>query len=111
MTKLKGFYEQLSCNISFNNLRIVEYANKKRNIRPTLKKGDKIYFLQKNIRIKRPNSKLDFKKLGLFRITEQIRIVNYRLELPKDFQLYFVFYISILKPAPREVLLAINAQI
>jgi hypothetical protein len=43
-----------------------------------------------------PSRKLDFKKLGLFRIAEKISSVNYKLELPKIYKLYSVFYILLL---------------
>jgi hypothetical protein len=68
--KLKDLYRQLVVNIEFGNIRITEYANKKYNIKPPLKKRDKVYLLRKNIKTKRLNTKLDFKKLGLFRISE-----------------------------------------
>ncbi|EKG09520.1 hypothetical protein MPH_13428, partial [Macrophomina phaseolina MS6] len=34
------------------------------------KKKNKVYLLKKNIKIKRPNNKLDFKKIELFEIKE-----------------------------------------
>ena len=46
---------------------------------PLLKEGDKVYLLYKNIKTKRLSNKLDFKKLGPFRILKKIRIVNYKL--------------------------------
>ena len=44
------------------------YYNKKHSVGPTLKKGDKVYLLQKNVVTKRPSDKLDHKKLGPFEI-------------------------------------------
>ena len=41
------------------------------------KKGDKVYLLYSNIKIKRLNNKFDYKKLGLFKINKTIEIVNY----------------------------------
>jgi hypothetical protein len=60
---------------------------------------DKVYLLRQNIKTKQPSRKLDFKKLGLFRIIENISSVNYKLELPKISRLYPVFYILLLEPA------------
>jgi hypothetical protein len=57
----------------------VKYTNKKRIIGPLLKEGDKVYLLRKNIKIRRPSNKLDFKKLGLFKILEKIRNINFKL--------------------------------
>jgi len=64
---------------------------------PSLKKGDKVYLLRKNIKIKWPSNKLDFKKLGLFEILEEIGDINFKLRLPKNSRLYPVFYILLLE--------------
>ena len=47
--------------------------------------------------MKRPSTKLDFKKLRLFEIIKKIRLVNYRLKLLERSRLYLIFYISLLK--------------
>ena len=59
------------------------YYNKKHSVGPTLKKGDKVYLLRKNIVTKRPSDKLDHKKLGPFEIIKVKGLVNYRLKLLK----------------------------
>jgi hypothetical protein len=55
--------------------------------------------LRKNIKIKRLSDKLDFKKLGIFRIKKKISDINYRLKLPKIIKNYRTFYILLLKLA------------
>ena len=65
----------------------------------TLKEGDKVYLLRKNIATKRPSHKLDYKKLGLFRIVKVKGLVNFQLVLPKTMNIYPVFYISLLELA------------
>jgi hypothetical protein len=62
-----------------------------------LKKKDKIYLIQRNIQIKQLNTKLDHKKLGLFKIKRITRLINYELVLPKTMNIYPVFYISLLE--------------
>jgi hypothetical protein len=62
-----------------------------------LKERDKIYLIQRNIQTKQPNTKLDHKKLGLFKIKKVIRPVNYELVLPRTMNIYPVFYISLLE--------------
>ena len=57
-----------------------------------------VYLIRKNIKTKRPSDKLDYKKLGLFRVEERIADINYRLRLPQKIRIYPVFYISILEP-------------
>jgi hypothetical protein len=67
------------------------------SMEPMLKKGDKVYLLRRNINTKRPSDKLDYKKLGPFKIVEVIGLVNYRLELPKTINIYPIFHISLLE--------------
>jgi hypothetical protein len=65
---------------------------------PKLKEGDKVYLFRKNIKIKRPNNKLDYKKLGLFKINKRVGSMNYKLKLSKTIKIYPVFYILLLEP-------------
>jgi len=52
-----------------------------------------MYLLYKNIIIKRPNDKLDFKKLRPFTIVRKILENNYKLLLSKTMQIHSIFYI------------------
>jgi hypothetical protein len=61
---------------------------------------------------------LDYKKLGLFKIKRIIRLINYKLVLPKTINIYPVFYISFLKlvllgvlPAPITEIEPVNPNI
>ena len=76
-----------------------------------LKKKNKVYFLQKNIKTKRPNNKLDHKKLGLFKIKKVKRLVNFELKLLIIIQIYLVFHISFLKPALSGFLLTSKTEV
>jgi hypothetical protein len=64
---------------------------------PILEKGDKVYLLRRNINIKKLSDKLDYKKLGLFKISKVVGLVNYRLELLKTMNIYLIFYILLLE--------------
>jgi hypothetical protein len=75
------------------------YYDKKRIKGLILKGGDKVYLLRRNIKIKRPSSKLDFTKLGPFEIEEKKGPLNYKLRLPEETRFYLVFYIALLEPA------------
>jgi hypothetical protein len=61
--------------------------------------------IQRNIQIKQPNTKLDHKRLGLFKIKRIIRLVNYELVLSKTMNIYPVFHIFLLELVLLEVLL------
>jgi hypothetical protein len=69
-----------------------------------LKEGDKVYLIQRNIQTKQLNTKLDHKKLGLFKIKRITGLVNYKLILPKTINIYPVFHISLLELILLEIL-------
>jgi hypothetical protein len=95
--ELKAFHEKLAADLVFFTKKIVLYYNRHYNIKPIFKKKDKIYLIQRNIQTKQPNTKLDHKKLGLFKIKRVTGLVNYKLVLPKIMNIYLVFYISLLE--------------
>jgi hypothetical protein len=103
---LRVFYEKLAVDLVFFTKRIVSYYDEYRSMEPTFKKRDKIYLIQRNIQTKQLSTKLDHKKLGLFKIKKIIGLVNYKLVLPKTMNIHLVFYISLLEPILLGVLLA-----
>src|SRR5438270_5519701 len=79
------------------------YYNERHRKEPKLKKGDKVYLLRKNIDTNHPSDKLDFKKLGPYKILRKKNRLNYQLELPEGSKLFDTYYISLLEPAPKDV--------
>ncbi|SRR6266566_4146109 len=79
----KFLYNRFKNELSFVKDRIVKYYNIKRMKRSSFEERDKVYLLCKNIIIKRPNDKLDFKKFGPFTIVYKILEYNYELSLSK----------------------------
>jgi hypothetical protein len=94
---LKAFHKKLVVDLVFFTKKIISYYDKYYNIKPTLKEKDKIYLIQRNIQIKQLNTKLDHKKLGLFRIKKITGLINYKLVLPKIMNIHPVFHISFLE--------------
>lgn len=73
-------------------------ANCHRLPTPDLQVGNKVWLLRKNIKTTRPSSKLDFKRLGPFKIEAQINPVAFKLQLPSSFKIHPVFHVSLLEP-------------
>jgi hypothetical protein len=94
---LKVFHEKLAVDLMFFTKKTISYYNGYYSIKPILKEGNKIYLIQRNIQIKQPSTKLDHKKLGLFKIKRVIGLVNYKLILPKTINIHPVFHISLLE--------------
>src|SRR5256886_12448078 len=109
--KLKSIHEQLSKEIAFISMQTSKYYDQRRKDAPILKKGDKVYLLRRNIKTKRPSNKLDFTKLGPFKIMKEISPVNYKLALPDGMRIHPVFHISLLELAPRNAKLQTNADV
>ena len=77
--------------------------NKKRKMASQLKKGDKVYLLTKNWKIKSPRTKkLDHIKVRPFLVEERTGLVNVRLRLLRDAQVHTNFHISMIEPAEPE---------
>ncbi len=79
----KFLYNRFKNKLLFIKDRITKYYNIKKMKKLSFKKRNKMYLFYKNITIKQPNNKLDFKKLGPFIITYKISEFNYELSLFK----------------------------
>jgi hypothetical protein len=79
------------------------YVNKSRLGKPHLQKKDLIYLLRRNIKIIRPNDKLNLKKIGSFKVKRNIRNINFEFKLPPTIRIYPIFYLSLLEPAHPDI--------
>jgi hypothetical protein len=102
---LKTFHKELAVDLVFFTKKTILYYDIYCSIKPIFKEEDKIYLIQRNIQIKQPNTKLDHKKLGLFKIKRIAGPVNYKLILPRTINIHPVFHISFLELILLEVLL------
>ena len=76
-----------------------EQADKDRLPAPAYQVGDEVWLLRRYIQTTRLSSKLDFKRLGRFEITQKISIHAYKLDLPASMKCHPVFQVSLLEPA------------
>ena len=79
----KFLYDRFKNEVFFIKDQIIQYYNVKRMKGLFFKEKNKAYLFYKNIIIKQPNNKLDFKKFKPFTIVRKILEFNYKLSLPK----------------------------
>ena len=109
--ELEKIHSHLQQEWIFLQNRMKHYADKKRLEGPTLKEGDKVYLLRRNIKTKRPSNKLDWKKIGPFKIEKKVSEINYRLSLPNTMKIHPTFHISLLEPAPQNAKLETQIEV
>ena len=97
-------HKELQTDIKFLLYHSAFYHNQYHAGALTLKKRDKVYLLQKNIKIMRLSNKLNYVKIRPFKIIRDIKRISFKLKLLKGMQQkHSVFYIFLLKSAPAEV--------
>ena len=96
---LTQLHQQLHQDIAFVSQQMAKYYNNKWKKGPSLKEGDKVYLLQRNIQTKRPAKKLDHIKLGPFGIKKKLGPDVYELQLPDSMKIHPVFHTTVLEPA------------
>ncbi|WPJ61332.1 hypothetical protein SMAC4_13444 [Sordaria macrospora] len=94
--RLIEMHQTLRDELKFVRDRMSRYYDRTRLTAPIFKRGDKVYLLRRNTKKKRPSDKLDYKKLGPFKVLDTS---NYRLELPKGMRQWPTFHISLLESA------------
>jgi len=67
-----------------------KYYNFKKFKGLDLKEGDKVWLLYKNFKLRWLSKKLDYIKIGLFKIAAKILEVIYRLDLLVKMKIYLV---------------------
>jgi len=87
-----------------------KYYNLKKFEGLDLKEGDKVWLLYKNFKLRQLSKKLDYIKIGLFKIAEKILEVMYRLNLLVKMKIYLVQYIIILELAHRDLVLLVYKE-
>jgi len=84
-----------------------KYYNLKKSEGLDLKEGDKVWLLYKNFKLRQLSKKLDYIKIGLFKIMERILEVMYKLDLLVKMKIYLIQHIVILEPVYRDLVLLV----
>jgi len=102
--QLKTIREDLIANLTSAQESYTHYANRSRLPTPDLRIGDLVYLDRRHIKTSRPSSKLDYKKLGPFKISHIINPVTFKLKLPPSMKIHPVFHVSLLEPKTRDII-------
>jgi len=87
-----------------------KYYNLKKFKGLDLKEGDKVWLLYKNFKSRRLSKKLDHVKIRLFKITEKISEVIYKLDLLVKMKIYPVQHIIMLELAHGNLVLLVYKE-
>jgi len=98
LEEMSQLHESLRNEMVAAQLRQKEYYDLHRKPNPNLYSGDMVWLLPRNIKTTRPSKKLDYKKIGPFKILAKIGTSAYKLALPPSMAIYNTFHISLLEP-------------
>jgi len=94
---MSQLHDILQAEITEAQLRHKKYYDVGRKPDPNLQSGDMVSLLPRNIRTTRLCKKLDYKKIGAFKILAKIGESAYKLDLPPSMRIHNTFNISLLE--------------
>jgi len=94
---MSELHDTLQAEMTEAQLRHKEYYEAGRKPDPNLQLGDMVWLLPRNLRTTRPCKKLDYKKIGPFKILAKIGESAYKLDLPPTMRIHNTFHISLLE--------------
>jgi hypothetical protein len=99
LSKLASMHSKLQDAAIKSQIAMKRNADKRRMVPPSFAIGDSVWLVTTNLRSKRPNGSLDYKRIGPFKILEQVNDLSFRLELPRALsQMHDVFHVDLLEP-------------
>ena len=98
-TRLDIIHSELRTELSHSNDYMAKQYNKHHLPQPSFQIGDLVWLLRQNIKTTQPSEKLDFHRLGPFKILDQCGKSSFLLKLPSTLShLHPVFHVSLLEP-------------
>jgi hypothetical protein len=91
-TKLRTIHQELKEETNRDD----KYFADRKRTNKQFEVNDLVYLSTKNLSTNRPSKKLDFKRIGPFKIIEKISATAFKLELPSHYKTHNVFHISLL---------------
>ena len=95
---MKELHNTLRAEMATAPLRHKKNYDRDRKPDPSFKSGDMVWFLPRNVHTTRPSKKLDYKKIGPFKILARIGTSAYKLAFPLSMKIHNTIHISLLEP-------------
>src|SRR6266568_8922719 len=99
MDRLMRLHSDLSKSSKLIQKKIFKYFNQKKSEGPDFKEGDKMWLLHKNFKSRQLSKKLDYVKLGPFKVLKKVTEIIFKLDLLAKIKIYLIQRIFMLKPA------------
>ena len=98
--RLKKVHESLKQNLTTAQENYKKFFDRRVKDAPSFKVGDLVWLARRNITTTRPSTKLDYKKLGPFKITGVVSEsqLTFKLDLPHQMRIHPFFHVSLLEP-------------
>jgi len=94
---MSQLHDTLQAEMTEDQIRHKEYYDAQRKPDPNIQQGDMVWLLPRKIRTTRRCKKLDYKKIGRFKILAKIGTSAYKLDLPTSMRIHNTFHISLLE--------------
>src|SRR6266568_6542460 len=88
MDRLMRLHSDLSKSSKLIQKKIFKYFNQKKSEGPDFKEGDKVWLLHKNFKNRQLSKKLDYVKLGLFKVLKKVTEIIFKLDLLARMKIY-----------------------
>jgi len=95
---MQQIHEHLRVEMRRSQVVQEEDANRTRIPAPNIQEGTRVWLDARHIRTTRPTRKLDWKRLGSYKVVRRISPYAYELELPASIRIHRVQPVSLLDP-------------
>ena len=94
---MENLHQTLPEEITTAQLRRKENYDKHRKPDPNLKSGDIVWFLPRNVKTRITSKRLDYNKMGPFKLIRKVGTSSYKLDLPASMTIHNTLHISLLE--------------
>jgi cytochrome oxidase assembly protein ShyY1 len=104
LKEIRDIQDMARSEMLYAQARYQDNADVSRIPAPVFKEGDLVWLDARNIKTRRPSTKLDHKRLGPFPVIGLVGKYACRLELPPSMKIHNVFHVRLLEIAARDPL-------